>query len=43
MAVGNDPFPHDEVTGLAAFENLPQVSSIVLPDEPPDEDELQPL
>jgi eukaryotic-like serine/threonine-protein kinase len=35
MDVGNDPFPRDEVTGLAAFENLEPVSGLdVLPEEP---------
>ena len=33
MTVGNDPFPNDEVTGLAAFENLPPVSSISATDD----------
>lgn len=33
MDVGNDPFPRDEVTGLAAFENLEPVSALnVLPE-----------
>jgi hypothetical protein len=36
MDVGNDPFPRDEVTGLAAFENLEPVSGMnVVPEEPP--------
>lgn len=35
MDVGNDPFPRDEVTGLAAFENLEPVSAMnVMPDPP---------
>jgi hypothetical protein len=35
MDVGNDPFPREEVTGLAAFENLEPVGSLsVLPPEP---------
>ncbi|MET0389454.1 MAG: PEGA domain-containing protein [Polyangiales bacterium] len=33
MAGGNDPFPREEVTGLAAFENLQPVSSLHMPDE----------
>src|SRR4249919_829539 len=38
MDVGNDPFPRDEVTGLAAFENLEPVSGMnVLPEPPPPE------
>jgi hypothetical protein len=37
MDVGNDPFPRDEVTGLAAFENLEPVKAInVAPPEQPD-------
>jgi hypothetical protein len=37
MDVGNDPFPREEVTGLAAFENLEPVGSMsVVPEaEPP--------
>jgi hypothetical protein len=36
MDVGNDPFPRDEVTGLAAFENLEPVSGMnVLPEPAP--------
>jgi hypothetical protein len=38
MDVGNDPFPREEVTGLAAFENLEPVSSLSVEPEP----ELQP-
>jgi hypothetical protein len=35
MDVGNDPFPRDEVTGLAAFENLEPVSGMnVVPEQP---------
>lgn len=34
MEVGNNPFPSEEVTGLAAFENLEPVSSLsVVPEE----------
>ena len=35
MDVGNDPFPRDEVTGLAAFENLEPVSGMNVLPEPP--------
>src|SRR5262245_9371991 len=38
MDVGNDPFPRDEVTGLAAFENLEPVSALnVMPEPPPEQ------
>jgi len=37
MEVGNNPFPSDEVTGLAAFENLEPVSSLSVVPEEPDE------
>ena len=41
MDVSNDPFPRDEVTGLAAFENLEPVSALnVMPEEPAPEPEL---
>jgi hypothetical protein len=37
MDVSNDPFPRDEVTGLAAFENLEPVSALnVMPEPPPE-------
>jgi len=39
MDVGNDPFPREEVTGLAAFENLEPVRSYSVEPEP--EPELQ--
>jgi hypothetical protein len=36
MDVGNDPFPREEVTGLAAFEDLEPVGQMnVVPSEPP--------
>lgn len=43
MDVSNDPFPRDEVTGLAAFENLEPVSALnVMPEEPAPEPEPAP-
>jgi PEGA domain len=39
MDVSNDPFPRDEVTGLAAFENLEPVSALNVMPEPPPEPE----
>jgi hypothetical protein len=39
MDVGNDPFPREEVTGLAAFENLEPVSSLSIEPEPPSDQE----
>ncbi|HKU40926.1 MAG TPA: PEGA domain-containing protein [Polyangiales bacterium] len=39
MDVSNDPFPRDEVTGLAAFENLEPVSALnVMPEPAPEPD-----
>ena len=36
MDVGNDPFPREEITGLAAFEDLEPVGQVnVVPSEPP--------
>src|SRR5262245_6544999 len=42
MDVSNDPFPRDEVTGLAAFENLEPVSALNVMPEPPAEPEPAP-
>jgi PEGA domain len=43
MDVGNDPFPRDEVTGLAAFENLEPVSGMNVLPEPAPEPAPQPV
>ena len=42
MEVGNNPFPSEEVTGLAAFENLEPVSSLSVVPETEESDEPSP-